>query len=86
MALLALATVWGHSPDARAENLITGGSSFEAGLDSCALGTLAGRAKDVGVTCEFHPLEGEGHAAWTPMDRHIRWIAPFLYRHMIETP
>jgi len=46
---------------------------------------LVGRAKEVGVTCEFHPLEGEGHAAWASMDQYICWIAPFLYRHMIET-
>jgi len=47
---------------------------------------LVGRAKEVGVTCEFHPLEGEGHAAWATMEQYIGWIAPFLHRHLIEKP
>jgi dipeptidyl aminopeptidase/acylaminoacyl peptidase len=47
---------------------------------------LVRRAKEVGVTCEFHRLEGEGHAAWAPMDRYIHWIALFLYGSAIETP
>jgi acetyl esterase/lipase len=47
---------------------------------------LVARAKEVGVICEFHPLEGEGHAAWVPMDRHIRCVSQFLYHHLIETP
>jgi len=46
---------------------------------------LVSRAKEVGVTCEFHPLEGKGHAAWASMEQYIRWIAPFLYHHVIET-
>jgi acetyl esterase/lipase len=44
--------------------------------------SLVRRAKDVGVVCEFHPLEGQGHAAWAQMVQFIDWIAPFLYRHM----
>jgi acetyl esterase/lipase len=47
---------------------------------------LVARAKEVGVPYEFHPLEGEGHAAWLPMDRHVRSVAEFLYHHMIEMP
>ncbi len=48
-------------------------------------GKLVSRAQEVGVTCEFHPLEGKGHAAWTSMEQYIRWIAPFLYHHVIDT-
>jgi len=44
--------------------------------------SLVRRAKDVGVVCEFHPLEGQGHAAWAQMAQFIDWIAPFLYRHL----
>jgi len=44
--------------------------------------SLVRRAKDVGVVCEFHPLEGQGHAAWAQMVQFIDWIAPFLFRHM----
>jgi acetyl esterase/lipase len=46
---------------------------------------LVARAKEVGITCEFHPLEGQGHAAWASMDQYVRWIAAFLHRHVIET-
>ena len=45
---------------------------------------LAQRAKEVGVICEFHPLEGQGHAAWRGLKDYIGWIAPFLFRHMIQ--
>jgi len=45
---------------------------------------LAKRAKEVGILCEFHPLEGEGHAAWGKMKEYVAWIAPFLFRHVIQ--
>lgn len=43
LAFLVLGTLLGHPPDTLAENLIQDGSSFEAGLDGCALGLLGGR-------------------------------------------
>jgi acetyl esterase/lipase len=45
---------------------------------------LARRAKEVGIPCEFQPLEGEGHAAWGRMKEYIAWIAPFLFRYVIQ--
>lgn len=45
---------------------------------------LLQRAKEVGVICEFHPLEGKGHAAWEMMNEYIGWIAPFLYDNVIN--
>jgi len=45
---------------------------------------LVQRAKEVGVRCDFHPLEGKGHAAWKKMNEYIGWIAPFLYNNMIR--
>lgn len=47
---------------------------------------LVARAKEVGVTCELHPLEGKGHAAWTLIEHHVHWIASFLHRHVIQKP
>ena len=45
---------------------------------------LVQRAKEVGIICEFHPLEGRGHAAWQGLKDYIGWIAPLLFRHMIQ--
>lgn len=45
---------------------------------------LVRKAKEAGVMCEFHPLEGRGHAAWRGMNEYIGWIAPFLYRNVIQ--
>jgi dipeptidyl aminopeptidase/acylaminoacyl peptidase len=45
---------------------------------------LNARAKEAGIPCEFHPLPGAGHAAWDNTDEYIAWIAPFLYRHVID--
>lgn len=45
---------------------------------------LVRRAQEVGVVCEFHPLEGQGHGAWQGLKDYIGWIAPFLYRHVIR--
>lgn len=45
---------------------------------------LVERAREVGVACEFHPLEGQGHAAWRKMNEYLGWIAPFLFDHMIQ--
>jgi acetyl esterase/lipase len=47
---------------------------------------LVQRAKEVGVFCEFHPLEGKGHAAWGMMNDYIVWIAPFLYDNVVSGP
>ena len=43
---------------------------------------LVSRAEAVGVSCELHPLEGTGHAAWEGLETYISWIAPFLYRYV----
>jgi acetyl esterase/lipase len=45
---------------------------------------LVKRAQEVGIPCEFHPLEGQGHAAWGRMSDYIAWIAPFLFKHVIQ--
>jgi acetyl esterase/lipase len=44
---------------------------------------LSRQARAVGIPCEFHPLNGQGHAAWGKMKDYIAWIAPFLYEHVI---
>ncbi|MBM3312863.1 MAG: alpha/beta hydrolase, partial [Candidatus Aminicenantes bacterium] len=45
---------------------------------------LVRRAKEAGLPHEFHPLEGKGHAAWEGMEEYVAWIAPFLYKHVVQ--
>jgi acetyl esterase/lipase len=44
--------------------------------------SLVRRAREVGVVCEFHPVEDQDHAPWAQMDLFVGWVAPFLYRHL----
>jgi len=44
---------------------------------------LCDRARAVGVGCEFHPLDGEGHAPWDGLDRYLPVIARFLLAHLV---
>jgi acetyl esterase/lipase len=39
---------------------------------------LVARARDVGVRVELRTLHGEGHSAWSPMERHLAWIHEFI--------
>ena len=41
------------------------------------------RGEEVGVTVEFHPLEGVGHNVAEHMDEIISWMADFLYTYVI---
>lgn len=44
---------------------------------------ISKRAQEVGVYCELHALEGEGHAPWHRINDFIPWIVDFLYDKMI---
>jgi acetyl esterase/lipase len=45
------------------------------------------RAQQVGVTVEFHPLEGVGHGVWAGYKEPIiGWMSDFLYRHVSVPP
>ena len=44
---------------------------------------ITNRCKEVGVYCELHPLEGEGHAPWHLINEFLPWIVNFLYTKMI---
>lgn len=45
---------------------------------------LRERAKAVGVACEFHALDGEGHAPWDGLDAYLPVIARFLLAHLVH--
>jgi acetyl esterase/lipase len=48
---------------------------------------LVARAQEVGVTVEFHPLEGVGHGVWTEYKEPIiAWLSDFLYRQVAAPP
>ncbi len=44
---------------------------------------ISKRCKEVGVYCELHPLEGEGHAPWDRINDFLPWMVNFLYNKMI---
>jgi predicted esterase len=54
---------------------------------SLALNIVA-RAQTVGITVEFHPIEGAGHMLWQSgyTETIIPWMSDFLYRHVIASP
>lgn len=48
---------------------------------------IVARRQEVGVTVEFHPLEGIGHGVWTEYKEDIiLWASDFLYRHVTASP
>ena len=49
---------------------------------------IVARAQAVGVTADFHPLEGVGHLVWDAADtEHIfGWMSDFLYRYVAPQP
>jgi len=46
---------------------------------------ISKRCKEVGVYCELHPLEGEGHAPWDRIKDFLPWMVDFLYNKMIKS-
>jgi len=54
---------------------------------SLALNIVA-RGQAVGITVEFHPIEGVGHFLWQSgyTETIIPWMSDFLYRHVIASP
>ncbi|MDI6858192.1 MAG: alpha/beta hydrolase [Dehalococcoidia bacterium] len=48
---------------------------------------VVARAQAVGVTVEFHPLDGIGHGVWTLYKEPvIAWMSDFLYRQVASPP
>ena len=48
---------------------------------------IVARAQEVGVTYEFHPLEGAGHGVWGVYAEQITgWMSDFLYRYVAPQP
>lgn len=45
---------------------------------------LRDRARAVGIACEFHPVDGAGHAPWDQLDRFLPLIARFLLVHLVN--
>jgi len=44
---------------------------------------IVARGQEVGITVEFHSLEGMGHGVWTQYkEAIIAWMADFLYRYV----
>lgn len=46
---------------------------------------ISKRCEEVGVYCELHPLEGEGHAPWHLINEFLPWMVDFLYNKMIKS-
>ncbi len=62
--------------------LVVHGTVDERVPYSGALAIVA-RAREVGVTAEFDPIEGQGHAMWPEyLEQSIGWMSDFLYRHV----
>ncbi len=48
---------------------------------------IVARGQEVGISVEFHPLEGIGHGVWTEYKEPIiLWTADFLYRYVAAPP
>ena len=48
---------------------------------------IVARGQAVGISVEFHPLEGIGHGVWTEYkEQIILWTAVFLYRYVAAPP
>jgi acetyl esterase/lipase len=48
---------------------------------------IVARAQEVGVTAEFHPIEGTGHVVWFgDAEEIIGWMSDFLYRYVAPQP
>ena len=48
---------------------------------------IVARAQEVGVTAEFHPVEGAGHLVWSAdAEQIIGWMSDFLYRYVAPQP
>jgi len=48
---------------------------------------IVARAQEVGVTVEFHPIEGAAHVVWfDDAEGIIGWMSDFLYRHLAPRP
>jgi len=48
---------------------------------------IVARAQEIGVTAEFHPVEGAGHLVWSAgAEGIIGLMSDFLYRHVAPQP